>query len=214
MRVPGEAKGHTVVSEERCSRGAGLDLVRVAGGVLRMGAAGVACEEPVHEVLVYPFSIGRRPVSRAAYRRFLDENPREPLPRFWGASPWSDMEAPVVGVSWEEARRFAAWAGCRLPSEAEWEYLGRLGEPLLRALGVRDLFGKVVQWLEDDWHASYLAAPADGSAWVDSPRAILRAVRGTAWFHDPALARSSLRGWDQPLARDDYIGFRLARSEP
>src|SRR5262245_6571481 len=115
MRVPSEAKGHMIVSEERGPRGAGLDLARLGGGVLRMGAAGLACEGPVHEVFVYPFSIGRRPVSRVAYQRFLEENPREPLPRFWGAPPWSDPEAPVVGVSWEEARRFAAWAGCRLP---------------------------------------------------------------------------------------------------
>jgi formylglycine-generating enzyme required for sulfatase activity len=192
----------------------GLELARIAGGVFWMGSGAAPCEGPLHEVHVPPFCIGRSPVSRAAYQRFLEENPGEPLPRFWDDAQWSDPDGPVVGVSWEEARRFAAWADCRLPSEAEWEYVGRLGERIRRSLGICDLFGKVSQWLEDDWHPSYAAAPSDGTAWVDCPRGVLRAVRGTAWFHDAALARSSLRGWDQPEARDDYIGFRLARSQP
>ncbi|HUW61962.1 MAG TPA: SUMF1/EgtB/PvdO family nonheme iron enzyme [Candidatus Bathyarchaeia archaeon] len=79
------------------------------------------------------------------------------------------------------------------------------------AFGLFDMSGNLWEWCEDDWHSTYTGAPADGSAWIDSPtRASYRMFRGGYWFYNARYCRSADRYSYAPGIRFNRIGFRVA----
>ena len=66
------------------------------------------------------FELTRTPVTNAQYRRFAAETGAT-APPHWPAPD----DHPVTFVDWHEAAAFCAWAGGRLPTEAEWEKAAR-----------------------------------------------------------------------------------------
>ncbi len=102
-----------------------IDWVRIPGGTFRMGSEYAPAERPIHEVAVKAFELGRTEVTNRQYRACVEAGAcTEPELKCLGPA-FRGLEQPVVCVTWTQARVFAAWAGGRLPSEAEWEYAAR-----------------------------------------------------------------------------------------
>ena len=88
-----------------------------------------------------------------------------------------------------------------------------MGSFAANAFGLFDMHGNVYEWVEDCWHDNYEGAPTDGSAWTSGCASSDSAVvRGGAWFDNPRLLRSALRGRYTPSSRVDSYGFRLVQA--
>lgn len=70
-------------------------------------------ESPAHEVTLQPYLMSDVAVTEELFA-LLDVRRAE--------VPAAERMRPVTGTTWFDAALFALWMGCRLPTEAEWEY--------------------------------------------------------------------------------------------
>ena len=78
--------------------------------------------------------------------------------------------------------------------------------------GLHDMHGNVWEWVEDCWHSDYSGAPTDGSAWTSGGDCNKRVLRGGSWINSPRFLRAAFRYGYGTGNRDNYIGFRVART--
>ena len=181
---------------------------------------------------VAAFEISKTPVTNRQYAACAAAGACEPA-RGYGKA-FDGPEQPVVGVNWEQARAFAAWAGARLPTSLEWDLAAR-----------GDRSDRMYPWGNEhpDCERAIIFDRARGGAgcgrqstwpvcsrpkgntpqgvcdmaglvqeWVDgaapgSPHN--RVTRGRPW--DEPTAAYSLENHKPMDTEADFLGFRLAR---
>jgi formylglycine-generating enzyme required for sulfatase activity len=211
----------------------GMELVYVPAGSLMMGSNKHDSEKPVHRVTIREgFYLGRYEVTQAQWQQVIGNNPSN----FKGDDlpveevSWDDAQ--------EFIRRINARGDgftYRLPTEAEWEYACRagttgeyagnldamawydrnsgsqthpVGQKQPNSFGLYDMNGNVWEWCEDYYHASYVGAPTNDSAWSRGDSSD-RVLRGGSWNGSDGNLRCAERNGGPSNNGNYAYGFRV-----
>ena len=165
-----------------------------------------------HRIQLPATAIDSRVLTWAEYLPFVEAGGQAP-PRYlrresglWQqqrGGHWQalDTRLPACHLSAHEAQAWCAWAGRRLPSEAEWE------RAAVRS-GDRFAWGAVWEWTASDFqpYPGFRPHPyVDYSApWIGSRRVL----RGASFGTQPRLHDVRYRNFYPPDRNDIFAGFR------
>jgi ergothioneine biosynthesis protein EgtB len=217
-------------------------------------------ETPRHRVYLEPFGLASRLVTNGEFRDFMEddgyERPEFWLSDGWAARKTHGWDAPlywekqtgrwrvftltgvqrlrdsdpVCHVSFYEADAFARWAGCRLPTESEWETAAETA-PLtgsflegdrLHPLAAEDaaadsrlsqMFGEVWQWTASPYVPYPGFRPLEGALGEYNAKFACNQMilRGGSVATPASHFRRSYRNFFPPEARWQFTGIRLAK---
>jgi formylglycine-generating enzyme required for sulfatase activity len=214
-------------------------MVYVSGGDFIMGSGADAYERPTHETSVEPFFIDTYEVTCGEYAKFTSATGYATPPPWGGKTcPAGWERLPVTGVNWYDAEAYAAWAGKRLPSEAEWEFAARGNDGRRYPWGdewesaASNVNGKAGQLAEVGTYRSpspFGAYDMSGNAWewtatdfAAYPGGSLtkpptgKVIRGGCYASSPSQATTTYRGVWRPREEKTYdqTGFRCVMDIP
>ena len=216
-------------------------------------------EGPRHRSFVRAFEIGSRCIANGEYLGFMNDGGYErpdlwlsdgwitrqrerwTSPLYWelqGGEWWQmtlsglrelRIGEPVCHVSYYEADAYARWAGCRLPTEAEWETTAT--DLPLRGNFVEDdflhprppdpksdsapaqLFGDVWEWTQSAYAPYPGFEAAEGALGEYNGKFMCNqmVLRGGSCATPVSHLRPTYRNFFYPSARWQFSGIRLAR---
>jgi ergothioneine biosynthesis protein EgtB len=215
-------------------------------------------EGPRHERLIQDFSLANRLVTNEEYLNFISDggyieprfwlsdgwttiqNEEWNAPLYWiqidgswfeftlfGLRPL-DLAQPVTHVSFYEADAYASWAGCRLPTEFEWETAARdlptsgntveksnfhPSSPRLGQTGLTQMFGDVWEWTMSPYtpYPGFKIAEGAVGEYNGKFMSSQMVLRGGSCVSSQDHLRASYRNFFHPQARWQFMGIRLAR---
>ena len=108
-----------------CGNGVKLELVRIPEGKFMMGSDEKNDRQPIHEVVLQEFWMGKYAVTQKQWQAIMGNNSAE--------FKFKGENLPIESISWHDAMEFCERVSqklgkkVRLPTEAEWEYACRAG---------------------------------------------------------------------------------------
>jgi len=150
-------------------------MILIPAREFTMGSNDYDEEKPIHTVYLDAYYIDKYEVTVGQFRKFVEATGyKTDAEKSGGAyvytgSTWEKKadaswrnpyfsqsdDQPVVCVSWNDASAYAAWAGKRLPTEAE------------REKAARGTDGRKYPW-GNEWNGSYCNHGSDASPWTDA----------------------------------------------
>ena len=218
-----------------------MNMILVKGGDFLLGELDTNTkwakkEAPCHTVTLSDYYIGECEVTQALWREIMGNNPsaqtndNAPVTNV----SWNDIQVFIKALNERSKLNF------RLPTDAEWVYAARGGinketfqyagsddvnavawnkenadkchpvkEKQPNALGIYDMSGNAMEWCQN-WYGKYKSesqinptGPEDGKYKVG---------HGGSWKGNKQYCYPSVRAYDSPSAKYNYLGFRLVLS--
>lgn len=123
------AEQPTTLAEPEVDKPAPGDMVLIPAGEFTMGsdekAGNPPMASPEHKVDLPAYYIDVYEVTNGEFARFQIESDYQAEGDWRSSYSIGHEDYPVANVTWEDAKQYCAWAGKRLPTEAEWEKAAR-----------------------------------------------------------------------------------------